>query len=403
MKKNALLLLLATAMISCTQKEPKDFMTIHNAVYTIDSHTDTPLRFVRSEFHFGERHDPVKDRSCVDLPRMEEGGLDGVFLAVFLGQREMTTEGYKTAWDYSMRILDSIYAVADRYGHRAGIALSPEDGLRLEKENKRSLFIGIENGYPVGTDLGNIQTFYQRGARYITLCHTRNNQICDSSTDTTLHNGLSDFGVEMVKEMNRLGMMIDVSHISDSSFYDVIRISEAPVIASHSCARTICDNPRNLTDSMLRTLAGNNGVIQLCILSNYVKEREPNHLRDSLQQTVRKKYRYFKDLTEEEWKSARKEWYAIDSIAPRKLATIADAVDHIDHIVEVAGIDHVGIGTDFDGGGGLADCRDVSQLPNITKELVDRGYTEEDVRKIWGGNLLRVMEAVKQQRESRDP
>jgi len=208
------------------------------------------------------------------------------------------------------------------------------------------------------------------------------------------YNGLSDFGIEVVKEMNRLGMMVDVSHISDSSFYDVITHSRVPVIASHSCARALCDHPRNLNDDMLLKLADNGGVIQMCILSDYVKEPDPNPERDSIFRAIREKYRNFEDLTAEEGKQARKDWYRADSLYPRVLATVSDAVDHIDHMVKIAGIDHVGIGTDFDGGGGLADCEDVSQMGNITLELVKRGYTEEEIRKIWGANIMRVMKEV---------
>jgi len=371
-------------------------MKTHHDAFTIDSHTDTPMWFTRSDFDFGKRHDPVKDRSRVDLPRMEEGGLDAIFLAVFTGQGERTDSAYEKVYKYSLRIFDSIDAVAEQYKEIASIATSSEDGYRLEKQNRKALYIGMENGYPIGEDLSKVEEFYHRGTRYITLCHTRNNQICDSSTDSTEHNGLSAFGMEVLDEMNRLGIMIDVSHISDSSFYDVIKYSRAPVIASHSCSRAICDSPRNLTDDMLNRLAANGGVIQFCILSSYVKTPEPNPLRDSLQQAVREKYRGFRDLTDEEMANARRDWYAIDSIAPRKLATVSDAVDHIDHIVDLVGIDHVGIGTDFDGGGGLADCRDVSELPNITRELLVRGYSEDDVRKIWGENLMRVLRSVEQ-------
>ena len=239
-----------------------------------------------------------------------------------------------------------------------------------------------------------INVYYDLGVRYITLCHTKNNDICDSSTDTTEYNGLSEFGEQVVEEMNSLGMMIDVSHISDSSYYDVLSITKSPIIASHSCARAVCDNPRNLTDDMLKLLAKNNGVIQLCILSDYVKKPEPNPERDSCQQVVRENYRYFQDLTDEEMENTRRDWYAIDTIFPAKYATVADAVNHIDHIVEVIGIDYVGIGTDFDGGGGLEDCTDVSQLGNITFELVKRGYSEADIEKIWGGNIMRVMREV---------
>lgn len=197
--------------------------------------------------------------------------------------------------------------------------------------------------------------------------------------------------MEVVKEMNRMGMMIDVSHISDSAFYDVIALSSAPVIASHSCARACCDHPRNLSDDMLKALAQNGGVVQMCILSDYVKKPENFPQRDSAYDAIRVKFHDFKNLTPEEEEAADREWYAVDSIFPRQLATVSDAVDHIDHMVKIAGIDHVGIGTDFDGGGGLADCRDASELTNITVELVRRGYSEEQIRKIWGGNLMQVM------------
>jgi membrane dipeptidase len=375
-------------------------MKVHREAFTVDSHTDTPMWFTRSEFDFGKRHDPVKDRSRVDLPRMEEGGLDAVFLAVFTGQGERNDTAYEKVYNYALRVFDSIYSVANQYQDIAAIATTSEDGFKLEEEHKKALYIGMENGYPIGEDLAKVEEFYNLGARYITLCHTRNNQICDSSTDSTEHNGLSSFGREVLAEMNRLGLMIDVSHISDSSFYDVIKYSKAPVIASHSCARALCDNPRNLSDDMLIKLAENGGVIQFCILSSYVKTPEPNPLRDSLRAAVRKKYRGFRDLSDEELKDARRDWYAIDTIAPRKLATVSDAVDHIDHIVNLVGIEHVGIGTDFDGGGALADCLDVSELPNITKELLVRGYAEEDIRKIWGENLMRVLGQVEITRDT---
>jgi len=277
------------------------------------------------------------------------------------------------------------------------------DARRIEKEKKRAIYIGLENGYPLGNDPGNVELFYGLGARYITLCHTRNNDICDSSTDSTEHNGISEFGETVVAEMNRLGMMVDVSHISDKAFYDAIRLSKTPVIASHSCARALCDNPRNLDDAMLRALAENGGVIQMCILSNYVKTPDPNPRRDSAQAALRLKYNGFRDLTEEEMNKARKEWYAIDDIYPQKLATVSDVADHIDHIVKTAGIRHVGIGTDFDGGGGVEGCADASELGNITLELVKRGYSARQIRLIWSKNLLRVMrETEKYARKNAD-
>ncbi len=397
MKKILLILSLATFFLACNQKvkTPEEIAKeIHNKVLTVDSHTDTPWALLKGDFNLSERHDYEKDRSRVDFPRMIEGGLDAIFFASFVGQRERNDSTYQVAYERAMEQIDSIHSHVNARSEIAEIAVSPEDAYRIESLGKRAIFIGIENGFPLGLDLNNVEVFYNKGARYITLCHTRNNDICDSSTDSTEYNGLSVYGEDVVAEMNRLGMMVDVSHISDSSFYDVINLSKTPIIASHSCARAICDNPRNLNDDMLKRLAENGGVIQMCILSDYVKAPEPYPERDSAQNALRIKYRGFDDLTKEEMAMARKEWYAIDTIFPRKLATVSDAVDHIDHMVKVGGIDHVGIGTDFDGGGGLADCQDVSQLGNITLELVKRGYSEEEIRKIWGGNIMRVLQKV---------
>jgi membrane dipeptidase len=369
---------------------------IHQEVYTVDSHNDTPMRFGDPDFNPAEKHDVKKDRSCLDFPRMREGGLDGAFFAVFTGQGPLTDEGRQNAYQRAKNTFDNIYKTAARFPDQVGIALTPDDGYRLHKQGKISMFIGVENGYPVGLDINRVKEFYNLGARYITLCHTSNNDICDSSTDKNgpIHNGLSDFGRQVVTEMNRLGIMVDVSHMSDKSFYDVIAASKTPVIASHSCARALCDNPRNMTDDMLLALAKNGGVIQMCILSAYVKSPEPNPERDSAMAEARRKYGNFSDLSPEKQREARSEYNALRRKYPDNLATVSDMVDHIDHIVKVAGIDHVGIGTDFDGGGGLADCQDVSQMGNITLELVKRGYSKKDIAKIWGGNLFRVMNDV---------
>lgn len=368
-------------------------MEIHDKVFTVDSHTDTPLRFLRTDFNIGIDNSDAKSSGKLDLPRMKTGGLDAAFLAIFLGQGERDKEGNEKAIAKAEEIFDGIEREVNKFPDMAGITTTSKNAYQLEKQGKRAIFIGIENGYAIGNDLSLIEKFYKRGARYITLCHTRNNDICDSSNDTIEHGGLSKFGEDVVKEMNRLGMMIDVSHISDQAFYDVIKLSIKPVIASHSCARAVCDNPRNMTDDMLRAIAKNKGVVQMCILSDYVKDIEQDPRRAGAQNALRKKYRYFKDLSEEEMKQAYKDWHAIGDLYPARLAMVSGVVDHIDHMVKVAGIDHVGIGTDFDGGGGVKDCYDVSQMHNITIELVKRGYTEEQIRKIWGGNLMRVLGA----------
>jgi membrane dipeptidase len=369
---------------------------IHNEVLTIDTHVDTPMRLLRSQFNLGELHDPRKSGSKVDLPRMKEGGLDAVFFAVFLSQRARTPEGNNKAKERTLRIFDAIHEAIKNHSSMAELALTPDDAYRIEGKGKRAIYIGIENGYSVGNNLSLVKQYYDLGARYITLCHTRNNDICDSSTDKPEHYGLSEFGKQVVAEMNRLGMIIDVSHISDASFYDLLNVSKAPVIASHSCARAICNHPRNLDDEMLRKLAENGGVIQICMLDSYVKKREPNPTRDAAVKALKEKYGDLNRLSQEEKSKAREEWRVLGEKYPSQPVTVSDAVDHIDHIVKLVGIDHVGIGTDFDGGGGLEGCYDVSELGNITYELVRRGYTEDQIRKIWGENFMRVFrEAIK--------
>lgn len=399
MQRLVLLAITSLIIFSCNRTGGEANFTekakaIHENFLSVDSHTDTPMWLVRGDFNPTEIHNPHETGSRVDFPRMKKGGLDAVFFAVFLGQRDRTPEGNQHAIENAEEIFDSVHAVVNRYPDWAAIAQSPEDAYRIKKEGKRAVFIGIENGYALGNDLSLVQHYYDRGARYITLCHTKNNDICDSSTDTSEHNGLSDFGRAVVQEMNRVGMMVDVSHISDKSFYDVIELSRAPVIASHSSARAVCDNPRNLTDDMLKALAAKGGVAQVCILSDYVKEMPSNPQRDSARAALRKKYHDFDNLSDEEMKQARKEWRDVNRQYPPNLAAVQDYVDHIDHIVKVAGIDHVGIGTDFDGGGGVEGCFDAGEMQNITVELLKRGYNEEDIAKIWGGNIMRVMKEV---------
>lgn len=293
----------------------------------------------------------------------------------------------------TLAAFDSVKHSVERYPEMAGIALSPDDAYRLKSEGKLSIFLGIENGYPVGTDLSRISQYYDLGARYITLCHSSNNDICDSSTDKSgpEHNGLSAFGEEVVNEMNRVGMIVDVSHISDESFYDVLRISKAPVIASHSSCRALCESPRNLNDEMLQALKNNGGVIQICILSDYLKQPEPNPEFEARVAELREKWRAMgPDLTDAQ---QEQRWNEFSGLKKQyvKLATVEDAVNHIQHVVDIIGIDYVGIGSDFDGGGGIEGCTDVSMMKNITKELLRRGYRRDEIAKIWGGNFMRVM------------
>ncbi|MFA8343994.1 MAG: dipeptidase [Rhodothermaceae bacterium] len=407
MKTKILTTLVCAGLCLCGCKEKqseenlvKKALQIHEKVLTVDTHTDTPMGLKDEGFDIAKKNDPYKGGSKVDFPRMKEGGMDAMFFAAFIWQDVRNPKNNQKAIDKTFRIINDIHEVVGKNKNVAEVAVTSDDAYRIEKEGKRAIYIGIENGFAIGNRIELVKEFYDLGARYITLSHTKNNDICDSSTDKPEHNGLSEFGKKVVEEMNRLGMIIDVSHISDKSFYDVLGLSKTPVIASHSCARTICDNPRNLTDDMLKKLAQNGGVIQMCILSAYVKTPEPNPQRDSAFAALRKKFKGFKNLTEDERVQARVEWQATNKKYPQKLATVKDVVDHIDHIVKVAGIDHVGIGTDFDGGGGVADCFDVSQMANITIELVKRGYTEEQIEKIWSGNFMRVFREIEKAKES---
>ncbi|MCF8224589.1 MAG: dipeptidase [Bacteroidales bacterium] len=367
---------------------------VHDKAVTVDSHVDTPLWLMREGFDFSKKHDPIEHRSKLDIPRMKEGGLDGVFFAAFVGQAERNEEGNSEACNEAMNIIDSIHSLVKRYPGDMEIATNPTDLRYLENIGKRAIFIGMENGYPLGENISLLDTFYNAGVRYITLCHSHNNDICDSSTDTAEHRGVSEFGKRVVERMNELGIMIDLSHASDETFYQVIELSDVPVIASHSCARALCDHPRNLSDDMLLKLKENGGVIQMCILSAYVKTPEPNPKRDSARQAVYENHGNYYELDAAGREAFLQDWYKVDRDFPASLATVSDVVDHIDHIVEVAGINHVGIGTDFDGGGGVEDCFDVSQLGNITAELVRRGYSANQIKKIWSGNLMRVMAEV---------
>ena len=334
---------------------------IHDKVLTVDTHVDTPLLLVSENFDLSARHEPGTIMYKLDFPRMEEGGLDAVFFAIFVFQGPRTAEGNEKA---KQNALQTFAAIKDSLDHNAAVAelaLTPDDAYRLQRDKQRAIYIGMENGYPVGTDISLIQTYYDLGARYITLCHWANNDICDAATDPAgpEHNGLSGFGRQAVTEMNRLGMMVDISHASDDTVLDVLEVSTAPIIASHSSARAVYDHPRNLPDELLQKIAQKGGVVQATI--EYVK--------------------------------------AHDSYERAELPTVAEFVDHIDHIVQVAGIDHVGIGTDFDGGGELTDCYDVSEMGTITRELVKRGYTAAQIEKIWGGNLMRVFREVRERAE----
>ena len=371
-------------------------LAIHERVLTVDTHADTPLRMIEPGFDLAVRHNPLDTGSKVDYPRMKEGGLDAIFFAAFVSQDIRDNEGNKRAKALVTEMIDAVISSTEENSNLVGLALTPKDAYTLEGDGKRAIYLAIENGYPIGDDLSNIELFFNKGVRYITLVHSSNNDIADSATDTAgpEHNGLSAFGEQVVREMNRLGIMVDVSHASDDVFFDAIAISEAPIIATHSNARTVTEHDRNMSDEMLRLMAENGGVVQLTLLSSYLRDDPPNPERSAALQELRSSMKNVSSMTLEERAERRLAFNEINKKFPTPLATVEDVVDHIDHMVSVAGIDHVGIGCDFDGGGGIDGVFDASEVMNITIELVRRGYSEEDIEKIWGKNVMRVFEEV---------
>jgi membrane dipeptidase len=424
----ALAIPLALAVSLSARQAPADAAllakakAIHEKAITIDTHVD-----IGGADYATEKLDPglPTNRKC-DLPKMKAGGLDGVFLAAFVGQRpDLTATGFKAAYDQAIAGLDAVNRLAKMHPELCELGRSPADVERIVKTGKRVILTGVENGYPMGDDLANLKAFYDRGARYMTLVHSSHNQLADSSTPKgePMHNGLSELGKKTVAEMNRLGMMVDLSHASAKSFWDAIAVSKAPIIESHSGCKALSPSDRNLDDDQLKALAKNGGVIQIVALASYLKTEPPERtaaiqaLRTELGMSGRgggggrgggqagqagqARGGTPPTLTPEQQAEAdkRRATYdarmkEIDAKYPFQAATIKDFIDHIEYAVKVAGIDHVGVGTDFDGGGGVPGFNDHSEAFNVTLELVKRGYTEQQIVKIWGGNLLRVWREV---------
>jgi membrane dipeptidase len=384
---------------------------IHARALTLDTHVDIrPTNFLLDRPNYGSR----LAQTQVDLVKMAEGGLDAAFLVVYVGQNaNLTPEGFAEAKAQALEKFAAINRLVDSIApDRAELARTAADARRIHAAGKRVIFIGIENGFPVGSDITNVARFHELGGRYMSLAHNGHSQLSDSNTGEAdgvwLHDGLSPLGREVVREMNRVGMMIDISHPSKASMMQTLEITTAPIIASHSAARALCDHSRNLDDEQLRALAANGGVAQMVAFSGYVRcdvSRDPARQEalealdrefalDSLSRGARQAVlQSMSDERRNRYLETRRQ------IGERRypgdvIATVADFVNHIDHAVRVAGIDHVGISSDFDGGGGVEGWRNAGESLNVTLELVRRGYTEEQIAKIWGGNLLRVLAEV---------
>ena len=396
------MLIVSSLFLSCEVTMSEEELTakargIHENLLTIDTHDDIPLTFASEEVDPGVRGDRQ-----MDLPKMIEGGLDAGFFIVFVGQTERTPENYAKAKEDAMTKFNAIHRMTEEmYPEKIELAYTADDVVRINNSGKLVACIGIENGYVVGKDLSLLKKYHDLGARYITLAHNGHNDICDSANpreqlgdSESEHNGVSEFGKKVIAEMNRLGIMVDVSHISKKSMLDAVSLSKAPVIASHSSTRALCDVSRNMDDEQLQALKTNGGVMQTVALGNFVKNppEKQTAMETLFEELGVRGRRAIRQLSDEKQAVYRKRRDEINEKWPP--ATVQDFVDHIDHAVKLIGIDHVGISSDFDGGGGIKGWKDASETFNVTLELVRRGYSEEEITKIWGGNLLRVWREV---------
>lgn len=417
--KKTTLICLALVLFSCKEeaKAPEETIEakahrIHDAVITIDTHNDINVAKFTDSINYTQDLD-----TQVTLPKMKKGGLDVSWFIVYTGQGPLTPEGYKAAEENAMSKFKAIHKLCEEIApNDIALALNSDQVRSIHASGKKVAMIGVENAYPIGTDLSNFKKYYDLGARYISLSHNGHSQFCDSNTgeadDVWLHNGLSELGKQAVMEMNSLGIMIDVSHPSKESMKQMIALSKAPIIASHSSARALCNHSRNLDDEQLDLMKQNGGVVQTVAFSSYVnteKHEAKNaamkvlyqQVADSLGVTWYERSE-IKDLSDSDRATFMSEYPKVVSVA-KELATsqempsgveVSDFVDHIDYMVNRIGIDHVGISSDFDGGGGISGWQDASETFNVTLELVKRGYSEEDIKKLWGENLLRVLDEV---------
>ena len=368
---------------------------LHEQLLTLDTHLDTPANFSLAGWNIQDSHERSRDGSQVDLPRLVQGGLDGGFWAIYTPQGPRTPPGDRQARDFALARALSIREMVAANFRSFELAFKADDAAAIAARHKRVVFLSIENGYPVEADLTLLETFYKLGVRLAGLAHFSNNDLADSSTDPkgAEWHGLSDKGRAFVREANRLGIVLDASHASDQVLDQLLTLSKTPVLLSHSGVKAVFDHPRNIDDRRLRALAASGGVIQINFMSDYLIARpvlpEREQALSALWQGARKPGL---TLADREALVARKA--EIDRRWPVPRATFADAFAHLLYAVRVAGVDHVGIGADFDGGGGVTGFEDARDYPKITAQLLAEGFSREDIQKIWSGNVLRVLRAA---------
>lgn len=384
---------------------------IHDRVLVLDTHVDISVTNFTADKNYTEDLG-----NQVNLPTMEAGGLDVAWFIVYTGQGALTPEGYDKAYENAISKFDAIHRLTKEIApERIGLAVSSAEAKELHASGKKIAMIGVENAYPLGTDISRVKEFYDRGARYMSLSHNGHSQFCDSNTGEKdslwVDKGVSDLGKLVIKEMNKWGIMIDVSHPSKQSIKDMINLSKAPIIASHSSARALCNHSRNLDDEQLEWMKSNGGVVQTVAFSSYVSTEKHSAHAAALSEKVtalakerglemkswdeiRKLEATERDRYMKTYRAMSEEAASMMSDEDPKPVDVADYVDHIDYLVKKMGLDHVGISSDFDGGGGIYGWNDASETLNVTAELVKRGYTEAQIAQLWSGNLLRVLDDV---------
>ena len=410
--------LILLLIFSCNSKnEPSEVDILqkakefHERIITLDTHCDINVKNFTDSINYTQRLE-----SQVNLPKMKEGGLDVAWFIVYTGQDSLNADGYKKAYTNAISKFDAIHRLVKEYApDQIELALTSDDVRRIDAAGKKVAMIGIENGYPVGEDLMNVKKFYDLGGRYMSLAHNGHSQLSDSNTGEEdsiwLHNGLSELGKQVIVEMNKYGMMVDISHPSKEAVKQMIELSKAPVIASHSSARALCNHSRNLDDEQLGWIKENGGVVQTVAFKSYLNTEKSDargkysaEIKKGIMDSLGVKWRERSEIMKLD-SEAREAYYnayvQMQPILKKKIAAkddvppatdVSDFVNHIDYLVEKIGIEHVGISSDFDGGGGIEGWSDASETFNVTLELVRRGYTENQISKLWSGNLLRVLD-----------
>ena len=406
MKSTAIALLLCAFLLRPALAAPAETLeqratALHNSAIVLDTHLDTPMLFARPDWRIGDRHSFDADFSQVDYPRMVEGGLDGGFWVIYTPQGERTAAGNRAARDFGLKRLVEIREMVAANADRFEIALSADDAARIKKAGKRIVYISMENASPLASDPSLLGAYYALGLRMLGLVHSSNDDFADSSTNPggPEFNGLSDKGRALVAEANRLGLIIDLSHASNAVFDQVVELSKTPVVLSHTASAALNAHPRNIDDARLRKLAATGGVIQVNSVNQFLIKVPDNAERDA---EVDRFFAMIEDgaaLSAERRKQAMQLYREIEAKYPTPKATFEDYMKHMLHILEVAGPEHVGLGADWDGGGGVSGMIDVTSLPKITERLLREGYSEDQVRGVLGGNLLRVMRAVEAARQ----